>query len=768
MKQPFRAVDTDQRRALVAAVFAAFVVALCLARFGSADVEESANSSYSIAAHHQTRELGTSGVGRHTVLGVPVYDTLQGTGDRLPYQASWAQSVTWWLRWFVDWNGYGLVRAFLFAIPGLWLCMTTLQSWVSKMRYLSLILFGLLASSSFGLNLRQNEWSDHYVQVIGVCGVALFLMHRRFHDEKYVVADGARDLTVLCLAVSINGVVTGHPGFWPVAVAIVVAIIGVFFTSQIFRARIRVWVRSNRLSVGVVAAATLFTFAAVLQDLLSERAGQPFGAGRLARTQGLFSEYAFGGLYGFSDGGSLPHVAKQVVASLLGTTLMPFFVLFDVVLPQYFRVSDFRELPRVEFTGSLVVIAFLLGWRALKNSPVRPLVLRVFAAQAIVWVFVAGSAADALPATLAASGAWMTLEVVLVLNVFVGWLLLRNVPGVAKAPRVFAALNLGLIGAWCLVQFGFLSLGSGLQLPKSYPSWFSSADALAQSQWFAEQAQSSSRILIAESPSFYDFLPFVALGQPVLASADPKTRASNQLQNGYAFNYSINPPTFEDIEADHVERVLDFLQVRTVLVGLPSVEGQVVEDDRPEIIDRLGDSLTPRGDLDMPGRKFEVFERSEYSALIVAKESIADIEVCPILQQTCALVADGSLISRSSSPRLSLCADECLWLFASPAIPSDKALVLPVTYDNTLVVRKTDGELLTTADAGGFLAVFSADGIPQTALSITLDPDGRMLARVVASYVNLAMVLFLVCWAVYPRWVARRHSKLWEKQSDLA
>jgi hypothetical protein len=170
----------------------------------------------------------------------------------------------------------------------------------------------------------------------------------------------------------------------------------------------------------------------------------------------------------------------------------------------------------------------------------------------------------------------------------------------------------------------------------------------------------------------------------------------------------------------------------------------------------------------MPGRKFEVFERSEYSALIVAKESIADIEVCPILQQTCALVADGSLISRSSSPRLSLCADECLWLFASPAIPSDKALVLPVTYDNTLVVRKTDGELLTTADAGGFLAVFSADGIPQTALSITLNPDGRMLARVVASYVNLAMVLFLVCWAVYPRWVARRHSKLWEKQSDLA
>ena len=372
MKPSFGAVDTDQRRSWVAAVFAAIVLALCLALFGTADVEESANSSYSIAAHRQATDSGVFNDGRHEVFGVPIFDTLQGTGDRLPYQASWAQSVTWWLRWFVDWNGYGLVRAFLFAIPGLWLCMTTLQSWVSKMRLPSLILFGLLASSSFGLNLRQNEWSDHYVQVIGVCGVALFLMHRRFHDEKYVDAASARDLTVLCLAVSINGVVTGHPGFWPVAVAIVVAIIGVFFTSQIFRARIRVWVRSNRWSVGVATAATLFTFVAVLQDLLSERAGQPFGAGRLARTQGLFSEYAFGGLYGFSDGGSLPHVAKQVVASLLGTTLMPFFVLFDVVLPQYFRISDFRELPRVEFTGSLVVLSFLRANRAKKELSRTP------------------------------------------------------------------------------------------------------------------------------------------------------------------------------------------------------------------------------------------------------------------------------------------------------------------------------------------------------------------------------------------------------------
>ncbi|MEY4401362.1 MAG: hypothetical protein RL072_1227 [Actinomycetota bacterium] len=337
-------------------------------------------------------------------------------------------------------------------------------------------------------------------------------MHRRFHDQAFIEESDGQSTSMLCLAISLNGVVTGHPGFWPVAAAILLSITGVFLTSGVFRARIWAWATSSRWQIGVVTASTLLTIAAVVQDLAAEREGQPFGVGRLARTQGLFSEYAFAGFYGLSDGGSLPQALKHVIASLLSTTLMPFFVLFDAVLPQNFRASDFRELPRVEFTGSLILLAFVFGSNALKGSSARLLVSRVFAAQVIIWFFVAGSAADALPATLAASGAWMTLEVVLVFNVFVGWLILMKVPGVVHVPRIIAMVNLWLVGAWCLVQFGFLSLGSGLQLPKNHPSWFQNADVLAQTEWFSQQEKQSSRILVADSPSFYDFLPFVALG----------------------------------------------------------------------------------------------------------------------------------------------------------------------------------------------------------------------------------------------------------------
>ena len=761
MKSRFQSagIETGQQRAWVAAICTALIITMSLALFGSADVEESANSSYSIAAHHETSNSGASGVGRHTVFGVPVYDTLQGTGDRLPYQASWTQSVTWWLRFIIDWSVYGLFRALFFSIFGLWLCIRSLQSWAPSLKLQSLVGFGLLASSSFGLNLRQNEWSDHNVQVVGVCAVSLFLMHRRFHDQSFIDKSDRRSASTLCIAISLNGVVTGHPGFWPVAAATLLSVTGVFLTSGVFRSRVWSWVTSNRWQIGLVAASTLLTFAAVVQDLAAEREGQPFGAGRLARTQGLFSEYAFGSLYGWSFWGSVPQVVRQVLASLLGTTLMPFFVMFDGVLPQVFRASDFRELPRVEFSGALIVLAFIFGWRAMKNSPMRLLASRVFAAQAVAWLFVAGSAADELPAVLAASGAWMTLEVVLVFNVFVALLLLRNLPNAVRTPRLIAMVNLCLVGAWCLVQFGFLSLGSGMQLPKNHPSWFQNADVLAQTEWFSQQRQQSSRILIAASPSFYDFLPFVALGQPVVASADPKTRSSNQLQSNFAFNYSIDAPTFGNIDAEQIDRVLDFLQVRSLLVGLVSTERQDVRSDESDLIGRLGDSLEPSRRFSLSGRNFEVYERSGFSALIIAKESLSEIEVCPILQQHCPLLDDGVPIARSASPKLKMCVDTCFWRFSSPAIAADKALVLPVTYDNTLVVRDSNDTRLSAVNAGGFLGVFGAEGIPETTLIITLDPDFRMIARVVTSYVNLLMVLCLAVFMGYSKFVAPLRAK---------
>ena len=180
-------------------------------------MEESANTAFSAGAQYAGEGSLQAGQGIYTVLAVPVYDTLQGTGDRLPYQGSWGQSATWPLRLFVGWEYYFLVRTFLFSLPAIFLCLRTLASWIPRASLFRLSVFGFLINSSFALHLRQNEWSDHYVQTIGACAVSMFFFHRDFH-----IAEARRRLDsplilLLCLALAVNGVLTGHPGFWPVA-----------------------------------------------------------------------------------------------------------------------------------------------------------------------------------------------------------------------------------------------------------------------------------------------------------------------------------------------------------------------------------------------------------------------------------------------------------------------------------------------------------------------------------------------------------------------
>jgi hypothetical protein len=154
--------------------------------------------------------------------------------------------------------------------------------------------------------MRSNEWSDHYVQSAGVAAVSVFFMQRRFHDLSDSPGMNTSPAEMLCLAILINGVITGHPGFWPIAMLIWVPLIGIFLTSPAFRTRISSWIMMNRVGISIVLVASAISFLVVTYDLLSELNGEDFGEGRLQRTQGLFSEFAFGGLYGLSEGGSLP------------------------------------------------------------------------------------------------------------------------------------------------------------------------------------------------------------------------------------------------------------------------------------------------------------------------------------------------------------------------------------------------------------------------------------------------------------------------------
>ena len=76
-------------------------ISIYLRVFGTYDIEDSLNASFSIAAGRSGgfANLGAREFGTFSYLGVPLFDALQGIGGRLPYQSSWAQSPEWPLRY---------------------------------------------------------------------------------------------------------------------------------------------------------------------------------------------------------------------------------------------------------------------------------------------------------------------------------------------------------------------------------------------------------------------------------------------------------------------------------------------------------------------------------------------------------------------------------------------------------------------------------------------------------------------------------------------
>ena len=734
-----------------------FTFVLLAGVFGSAEVEESAVTSFSAGAGFSFGGSVGRGMGSGSVFGVPVFDVLQGVGDRLPFQGAWGQSVSWPLRFFVGWEHYYLFRTWFYGFAALFVCLRVVQSWLPRLTAWGLALFGVLVNSSFGLYVRQNEWSDHYVQTIGVCAVSMFLMHRDFVDG----VPGSRfDLSrwmLLCLWVSVDGVLTGHPGFWPIALFVWLSVGVVFGGSRAFCGRLVEWARGRLVSLVIVVAAAAVTVAVVVTDLLAEMKGETFGASRLARTQGLFSEFAFGGLYGLSSGGVLPESVRRVVASVLASALMPLFVLFDGWLPQMFRASNFPELVRVEYTGLLVLVPLVLGWRRLADRRVRSVAGRVVAAQALMWVFVVASTRDLLPTGLAPSGAWLALPVVLVLNVFLSFLLVGNLPARVVSVRGLAVANILLVGVWCAFQLGFVSFGSVPHLPERYPSRFRVADEIARSDWYRAAETRPGRVVLANA-NFYNFLSFVSLSVPVVAPAQPKIRSSGHLQPNYALNYAVDPLELRQ-EADwgRLEPVMEFLHVEQILVGDSGSSWYPDEFSTRETVTL--DIPEFEGFAHQPSRSYRVIRRESFPAIVIGERAARRVKECPVLIEKCPVVSDSRRLDPSATPRLRTCDAVCLWTYHAPPVRGSDVLILPLTYDQSLAVRDAAGSRLETSNVGGFLGVIGENGLDEGMLTVTLSPDARMLSRVGVSYLNLGVFLFLLGCAASP-WVKSRRRKL--------
>jgi hypothetical protein len=737
-----------------------------VAFYGSADVEESANSAFSagIWSHSPNSTRGLSGT--HDLFGVPIYDTVQGTGDRLPYQAAWGQSITWPLRFVIGWEYYALLRTLFFAIPAIYIGMTVLKSWLPRASLRTLFFTALLTNSSLGIYMRWNDWSDHYVQTLGVCAVCFLLMHKWFHDESNETTPPSALMSVLCLFIGSNGVLTGHPGFWPIAAVVPTAIGLSFLSSRIFRRRLARLIIAERRLFLLGSAAHLLTFGVIVLDLFRELQGEVWGERRLSRTQGLFSEFAFQGVFGLRPDGFLPEPIRRAVSVLLASTVLPVFVLLDSWLPRIARVSDYAELTRLEFGGLLIFLCLLRPFFSKLEPSLQAVTVRLACSQVAIWLYVILATLDLLPTALAPSGAWLVIPILLAINGLLSVIIFKSTRSSARLQRSLAGGNLAIIAVWCLFQFGALSLGTGFQTPEKIPTWFTDRDEIVTSTGFAAGDSASTRVMLAASLERRPLMNLISLGVPVVSPADPKIRTQNHLVDGFAFNYSIDPPSLWKMYDDYADRLLDFLQI-TDLVIQRQVEGQFMYSHVSDLWDRYPEQsvvkLPNRSENgEVENEEVQVLRRHEFSAFVLQRSIASEVEPCPHLKQTCELLAKSTKLDTTSHPKLRRCTEKCLWQFDAPTVRADNVLLLPITYDDSLSAQIESGEQIETMDVGGFLAVSSGNGFNANRLSIRLNPDQIMFARVSVSYLNLLTFLTLVV-----ALEVRRRSLLHSNRRDL-
>jgi len=765
------------------ALLAALVVCVCLVSFISwywtADVEESTKISYSAGAGLSSPigQYGRDTSGTHSVLGVPVYDTMQGTGNRLPYQASWAQSVTWPLRFLVSWQHLTPIRTFFFALPTMWLVMLMLVSWIPRLSLLRLSLVGFLISAPFGLYLRQHEWSDTYVQTAGVLGVCFWLLHRSFFDATTDSRCSLNRFVPVALLVSLNAVLTGHPGVWPVAFMVWLPLVLLLSTDSRFRINFRSWLVTNKLMMLLALGTSAVTVGTVGLDLRAESRGLSFGTDRLNEAQGFIGS---GVLRGTSRG-LLPDLFEGLLSLALTTSLAPLFRPLRFLVEGdglFARLAYLSE--RAEFAATLVLAALVFGHRRLEDPCLRAILPRIFLAQFGVVTLAIFSAEDALPSFLTPSGAWLLFPVLFVMNAALSIVFLSSITRNPSLSRALLQVNVIAIAIWSAVLVLAPLTHDSVGLPKRFQAWFSDGESKVNNResWLLPDSQRT--IFVgdysdsnSELPDFSVFLELVSRGHPVVAPADPKTRNSTHLIEAIAFQNSIEywnlqsarltgskPLTtsvgFAGVISQRVDLVTDFLQIRTILTtnspnnrsSIAAIEGAGFRHN--PYTAEMSKTIT------LWGHQFEAFERDLFHVFSFDKEDLPPKTRCAVLVESCSVLS-AEKFSPRESPALSTCENqECLWKYDAPSFRSDKVLVIPVTYDRTIEITDESGETFQTHDVGGFLGVGSDDDVEATEMKISLKPDLRIGLRVFVSYLNLLALIVATLLTI--RWGYRSRS----------
>lgn len=724
--------------------------------FGSFDVEDSLNASFSVAAglSESPIDIGTRDTGTASHWGVPVFDALQGIGGRLPYQASWSQSPEWPMRFVLSDSSFVVLRVFLASLVMFVAAFRTLSSWKPQTSWRELIILGSLLCAPFGVYLRLNDWTDKYSITAGVSGISFLLLDKgnfRRRLERAHDSEGLSQKWILlfwCVAF----VATGNPGYLPLAAIVLLPLaLTVVASNSTWESRLR-WLKRYTKVGTLVSLPALLTIGLVAIELLSEAKGaHDWDLERTLHTQGFFTDQAFVGV----SRGMVPEFVERLAGVLTAYFVLPIVrILYENTLPVSQPTMMLTgSFPRGEFGGGLTVLAILVLYRRLHRvSPERLLLRTLVLAQAIsfVLVFIAGN--DLLPPLVTPSAAWGAFPVFLAVNVLTTFILTASPFKANRFPKLLLRLSVLTSGIWVLMQLSLLSIypKPHFELPTQQILSKISTTEPNMNQVLSTGRTSRLAMASLERDSTADWAVSLAMlhqGKPVFAPVEQKIRNTNQLVDHAPTQSKLLPLSVDTQSIDSFDNLMDFLEIEHLLVR---VENSVLQDRfRTQIteLSRVGSGQDSIEIVDISGVRYILWTRSRFTSSVLRDGVNVGPEYCPVLKENCDVLRNSSLVSLNSVPRLSVCDHSCLWRYQVETINRGEILVIPVSFDEALVVENAQATALKTQNIGGFLGVTAVEDPIEGTLEIRTRLDWRMYSRVLVSYIYLSCFscLTLIC-----------------------
>jgi hypothetical protein len=680
---------------------------LLFAIIGTGDSEELFNGAYSYAANNNPDKLFATAptFGKHTLLGVPIYDTTIGTGYRLPLLYSTSHSPFVFLRnllttQMIQFFTLG-VAAFVvgFAIQKFLEGINPVKSKpIQKLLYFGF--YSAIIGPTFSY-LYTNDWSTQATQYLGAVVIFLKLIDRSWFDQDSVEPLSTFHIPA-GLAFGIVCFALGHPGNIPNYLIP----IAVMFTCVLSRNRIRL----KHIPVFVLLACiAIASFAPTVLGIITELAKQPYP--RIVASSWMSSQ-----------SGQTVRVTIEILTAV-------FWPLLSIL---GFGKSIFVENAANGFSGLLISVlavgAIKKIWGCRKRSPAILVLTFVLICSITQMIF------QRHLGFFQPSASWQLRDPLIAITSIFAVVAVSEFDSSTKERGTKRMRNGVMLGLLISSLFPIATLLGHVQDEGVANGFLTRWMKGGNSEWVQKMKEagvhSGDRVYIAHPDLFRDAQWYGFRNQPQLNQLSvstingwPKMRSSFTLVSGNQRRRFVNL-----IDSSHgcQTNTLGFLAVDWVLDQSDNclIEYQEFYGIDAIEIFSLGTNESVAGNSEVSlyriGKK-EIFTATELS------EANA-INVCPIMSSGNCFSSNSYSIFGRQLGSFKLCPERCVAVLSVPSTESLRIVVIPLDFDKSLEVRNpVDNTKLETKSQNGFLAVEIEQSTEYVrTLEVVINPDLHM------------------------------------------